>query len=240
MALLVGLLAGLGLPVDAQPAKGDRALLGVFTATSPCADCSSHRVELTLYARSATDQSEGTFELREIFTFVVLTSGERGPDRVTTTSGRWSRGAGPGSGPATVVYRLNPDKPAESRSFLRVNDEELRELENGLDPQASTLSLRRMPTAAETDAGGFRTTAVDAPDVKAAAQFAVLAESTRRGAALGLGRIVSAERQVVSGLNFRMCLDVSGQGESIRTRVVVYRDLNGHLALASWFEGGCR
>ena len=76
--------------------------------------------------------------------------------------------------------------------------------------------------------------------MRAAAEFAVLAQSVRSGETLALDHVVSAQRQVAAGLNFRLCLSVKTQGEAGPALAVVYRDLNGHLALSFWAAGECR
>lgn len=239
VVLLVAFVAALGTPAGQMGGGQDRLLVGVYTATLACTDCSAHRLELTLY-RTAKNPTEGTFHLKETFTYVTLASGDRGPDRVIESSGRWVVQRGNAFGAEQTIYRLNPDK-SSARSFLRVSDEELREIDaRGTDPVAAVVTLRREPTATEAQAGGYRVTSLDAPDVKAAAEFAVIAQAARSGESLSLARIVRAEQQVVSGLSFRLCLEVTSGGQSQRVRAMVYRDLNGHLALSFWLVGECR
>ena len=239
LAVLAAVFVAAGAATAGQPASRGRAAIGTFTATAPCPDCSSHRLELTLYPKSAAENAEGTFELRETFTFVVLASGERGPDRVDDSRGRWIAVKVTEPAPA-VVYRLNPNKPEETWNLLRVSMNELREIASArqVTPQA-TLVFRRVPTETAGQAGGYRPAAADAPDVKNAAEFAARAHALRTGDPIRLTRVLGAQQQLVKGLNFRLCLEVEMQGKPTKATAIVYRDLNGHLALSLWFVGEC-
>lgn len=238
-AVLCVALVAAGTAPAGQPANQGRAAIGTFTATAPCPDCSRHRLELTLYPKSAADDAEGTFELRETFTFVMLASGERGPDRIVDSRGRWIAVKVTEPAPA-IVYRLNPDKPEETWNLLRASVDELREIAGArrVTPQA-TLVFRRVATETAGQAAGYRAAAVDAPDVKNAAEFAARAHALRTGDAIRLTRVLRAQQQLVRGLNFRLCLEVEIQGNLTKATAVVYRDLNGYLALSQWFIGEC-
>lgn len=229
---------------SAQPTS--RAVLGIFAGTAPCADCSSHRLELTLYAGPPGNPNEGQFVLRETFTFVAGPSGERVPERIVESRGRWvrtqttapGRAGGVAAEAPAVVYRLNPERPAATRSFLQVGDDELREVREGPGGAlAATLSLRRVFTGEQSRV--FRPARADAPDVQDAARFAVTAQSARSDVPLALERIVSAERQATAGFVVRLCLDVRASGAPERALAIVYRDLNGHLALSYWLPSAC-
>jgi hypothetical protein len=239
LVLAAGLAAG-----PLQPPN--RALLGVYAGAAPCTDCSSHRVELTLYVGASGTANEGTYLLRDIYTFVASPSGERVPERVEESRGRWVRTqmTDPAGSPAdrqVVVYRLNPDRPAETRSFVQMSDDELREIQPTPEGRSeAVLSLRRALTGIESGSGQFRPVRTDAPDVREAARFAVTAHAVRTGSRLTLDRIVSAERQTTAGFLVRLCLDVRAEGPPERTVAVVYRDLNGHLALSYWLAMACQ
>jgi len=237
LALVLAVVAG----VPEGEAQRGRVLLGVFRATLPCVDCASHRLELTLYLRAPNDFGGATFELREIFAFVVDRDGASGGERVVDSSGKWALVRGTAGDPGATVYRINPDKPSQARSFLVVNEDELRELDslNAELPPERVLTLRRVLDVDPSKVGRYRETAADAPDVRAAAEFAVLAQSVRTGQTLALDRVVSARRQVAAGLNFRLCLSVKTMGEAGPALAVVYQDLNGHFALSYWAAGEC-
>lgn len=67
--------------------------------------------------------------------------------------------------------------------------------------------------------GGYTAAPADSKDVVKAARFAVEAQakSLTNGPALGLGRVVSAETQVVAGTNYRLVLGIK-QGKERQER----------------------
>ena len=74
----------------------------------------------------------------------------------------------------------------------------------------------------------------------AAAEFAVSAQAEKSEKEISLVEVIKAERQVVAGSNYRMCLKVTTQGEVDEAdathfvQVVVYVDLKGTRKLSSW------
>jgi hypothetical protein len=54
--------------------------------------------------------------------------------------------------------------------------------------------------------------------VKAAADFAIGEQSKQTGRTLKLLGVTSAERQIVAGLNYRLCLDLEENGPEARAR----------------------
>ena len=76
-------------------------------------------------------------------------------------------------------------------------------------------------------AGGWSAAPVDAPEIRAAAGFALNCMSAPGRA---LSRIDAASTQVVAGLNYQLDLTFS---DGSRWRAVVYRDLKGELTLTS-------
>ena len=88
-------------------------------------------------------------------------------------------------------------------------------------------------------AGGYSVAEPSDPAVQAAADFAVK-EQSRKGGPVSLVGIVKVERQVVAGLNYRLCLDVEQAGKRVRVQAVVYQDLQKQLSLSQWQPGGCR
>ena len=94
--------------------------------------------------------------------------------------------------------------------------------------------------SAQIKTGGYKQ--VDKADAGAvaAAGFAINAQSEKTGMQYELGEIVKAERQVVAGSNYRLCLQVSADGdESFFVQVVVYVDLKKNYKLTSWADSEC-
>lgn len=52
-------------------------------------------------------------------------------------------------------------------------------------------------------------------------------------------KVVSAERQVVAGMNYRMCVRFKKNGVYTTAMTVVYRDLDGAYSLTSWELAEC-
>jgi hypothetical protein len=84
--------------------------------------------------------------------------------------------------------------------------------------------------------GGSEKTAVTGKEAKAAARR----EQRKNGGALTLVSIERAERQVVSGMNYKLCLKVKDGRKVKRVETVVYRDLRRKYSLTSWREGNYR
>ena len=68
----------------------------------------------------------------------------------------------------------------------------------------------------------------------AVAQFAVDQISKKLNEPLELKDIISAERQVVAGLNYRLELDLTKSNQPFRVRAIVWRKLDGSMELTSW------
>ncbi len=82
-------------------------------------------------------------------------------------------------------------------------------------------------------AGGFSSAEID-PEARTVAEFAVKTQSKSTGRPLRLVKILKAERQVVAGLNFRLEIEVADGSKPLKARAVVWKKLNGSLALTSW------
>jgi hypothetical protein len=94
--------------------------------------------------------------------------------------------------------------------------------------------------------GGYKEVATDDPEVQAAAEFAVSEQKKKQDDdALSLVSIEHAERQVVAGTNFRLCLKVAAGGDSDEgaepqnVKVVVFKNLKQEYSLKSWDEENC-
>jgi len=77
--------------------------------------------------------------------------------------------------------------------------------------------------------GGYGSAQVDAPEVVAAAKFAVRGHHKYR-----LKAIVSAKQQVVAGMNYDLCLALTGRHGPAWAQTVVYRDLHDHMQVSKW------
>jgi hypothetical protein len=94
--------------------------------------------------------------------------------------------------------------------------------------------------------GGYKEVATDDPEVQAAAEFAVSEQKKKQDDdALTLVSIEHAERQVVAGTNYRLCLKVASGGDSDEgaepqnVKVVVFKNLKQEYSLKSWDEENC-
>ncbi len=93
--------------------------------------------------------------------------------------------------------------------------------------------------------GGYKEIPNSDSGARAAASFAVKAETERSGKSQALKAIAHAERQVVAGSNYRLCLRVVSAGEEAEAEIVhfvkavVYVDLKGNYKLTSWEDSDC-
>ncbi|MSP25379.1 MAG: hypothetical protein EXR75_09490 [Myxococcales bacterium] len=78
--------------------------------------------------------------------------------------------------------------------------------------------------------GGFEKVAVDLTDVVQAGRQGVALFNARGGDKVAFVRVVSAEKQVVNGVNYRLALEVKG---APKMTLVVHRNLKGEHALRS-------
>jgi hypothetical protein len=69
---------------------------------------------------------------------------------------------------------------------------------------------------------------------QAVANFAVGEISKKLNEPLALKDIVSAERQVVAGWNYRLKLNLTKNNQPYRVRAIVWRRLDGAMELTSW------
>jgi len=81
--------------------------------------------------------------------------------------------------------------------------------------------------------GGFSNAEFDG-ETREVAAFAVGEISKKENAPLELKRIISAARQVVAGLNYRLELDLTKNNQPFRVRAAVWRKLEGSMELTSW------
>ena len=92
------------------------------------------------------------------------------------------------------------------------------------------------PSSAEDHlVGGYAEVAATNAQGVAAAEFAVrtLAAMPDRPAAMSLVEVLSAQRQVVAGTNYRLRMKVKVDGTDKEVEVVVWRKLSGEHTLTS-------
>lgn len=93
--------------------------------------------------------------------------------------------------------------------------------------------------------GGYKEVAADDPEVQAAAEFAASAQAKKQETTIKLISVEHAERQVVAGMNYRLCLKVEVEDKdnnvdvAQEVKVVVYRNLQKAYSLTSWEEEEC-
>lgn len=93
--------------------------------------------------------------------------------------------------------------------------------------------------------GGYKAAKTTDADVKAAGGFAVTKRAEAEEKEMELTSILKAEKQVVAGTNYRLCLKVESEGGegqdavTIFVQAVVYKDLKGIMKLSSWAISEC-
>ncbi|HYJ46251.1 MAG TPA: cystatin domain-containing protein [Pyrinomonadaceae bacterium] len=97
--------------------------------------------------------------------------------------------------------------------------------------------------------GGYSKVATNNPAVEAAAEFAVSEQKRKQGGPLSLTEIKRAERQVVAGTNYRLCLNVKAGDEDDAgveawdVEAVVFEKLprapGNKYKLTSWVKKDC-
>lgn len=93
--------------------------------------------------------------------------------------------------------------------------------------------------------GGYKSIAADDAGARAAAAFAVKEQAKKTSQTLQLVSVEVAERQVVGGSNYKLCLIVNKEGdmgeedEKLRVTVVVYQNLKQEYNLTSWNKSTC-
>lgn len=101
------------------PAVTVKKILALYEGILPCADCQGIRTKLTLF------DEDFTYRLVEVYL------GTPDGDRTVESGGTWTTLQGTGEYPTGTIYRLNPGKPEDVRSFLVVNEAEIEQLDRG-------------------------------------------------------------------------------------------------------------
>lgn len=89
-------------------------------------------------------------------------------------------------------------------------------------------------------AGGYQGIAKTDFEVKSAARFAVKKEQRKEHSHISLVSIEYAEKQVVAGTNYRLCIKVRINGRTQDVVAVVYENLKGKFSLSGWDRQGCK
>jgi hypothetical protein len=106
---------------------------------------------------------------------------------------------------------------------------------NAVPCGARVLTAQEVPVA-----GGYSEAPQTDRDVISAAQFAIAKESRKKGVRVTLVSIEHAERQVVAGLNYKLCLRVKIKGKTQDVTTIVYQNLKQKYSLSSWEKGDCK
>ena len=94
-------------------------------------------------------------------------------------------------------------------------------------------------TASAQIAGGYGAVDKNDPEVKAAAKYAVAAETRHAHHTIKLISINKAEQQVVAGMNYKVCMKVRDGKKTRWATAVVYQNLKNKRSLTSWDWGAC-
>ena len=87
----------------------------------------------------------------------------------------------------------------------------------------------------------YRPVATDDREVRTALNFALADQKkkNRSDGAVALRSVISAERQVSKGDNFRLCLSLDRRGRPDTARAVVHRNQKQQWSVALWAWGAC-
>ncbi len=88
--------------------------------------------------------------------------------------------------------------------------------------------------------GGYGDVEVTSKEVKSAAKFAVKQNNKNSKKTAKIVSILTAQRQVVAGLNYMMCIKVRENGKIRTVTTVVYLNLKQIYSLSSWAVGSCK
>jgi Cystatin domain len=103
-----------------------------------------------------------------------------------------------------------------------------------------TVIIGAASARAQVKTGGYKEADKGEAGVVAAAEYAIKAQSEKTGYKYELSEVVKAERQVVAGTNYRLCMQVSADGdEAFFVQAVVYLDLKKNYKLTSWADSDC-
>ena len=154
-AMLVASLTVSGIAATAvtqnatQPQKAPAASHGKLIATYhgvlPCADCPGIDTTMKLFAATAND-SHGVYVIHNVYQERKSSYNE---------TGTWTLEKGTPDNASASVYVLKPKTGNGVTNFLRVGDNEIKQLDKDRKPFAGTVnfSLKRVNTAQPADPG---------------------------------------------------------------------------------------
>ena len=93
--------------------------------------------------------------------------------------------------------------------------------------------------------GGYSTAEVTDAEVISSANFAIKAQAKKQKAKIKLVAVSRAEKQIVAGTNYRLCLQVEMLENDKKTavpqtvQVIVFRSLKQKYELKSWAIAAC-
>jgi hypothetical protein len=131
----LSLLLLMTISPDILSVSTDSSIFGIFVATSPCdagsrpllkipetANCEVIKWDLTLYHNPDT-LAPTTYKLTYAYGLPKQGTNEIAQGGIKVEwKGKWTMVRGAKSNPDAVVYQLDPDKPQESISFQKVDD----------------------------------------------------------------------------------------------------------------------
>ena len=94
-------------------------------------------------------------------------------------------------------------------------------------------------------AGGYSDASKTDAEVIAAAKYAVKTQAKKEHAKIKYIAVTQAEKQVVAGMNYRLCLSVEvvekgkKKPETKTIQTVVFKNLQQKFSLTDWSENGC-
>lgn len=105
-----------------------------------------------------------------------------------------------------------------------------------------TLSLPfvNMPENLAQVPGGYNNADKTDQDVVKAAKFAINTQRLKQRRRISLVSVEGAERQVVAGINYKLCLKVKNNNKIQQVTTVVYRNLQQKYSLSSWKVETCK
>ena len=100
-------------------------------------------------------------------------------------------------------------------------------------------SVGAVPSPAQM-VGDYREASKTDRAVVSAANFAVKKQSEKqKNTPLKLISIEKAEKQVVAGMNYRMCLSVNSNKKMTQATATVYQNIKNEFSLTEWTDGKC-